>query len=148
YFRNIRSHNLHVNVIHANWTRQRWIAKHLDADSVWSFHESLVRIRRADRVCDVSRLPSSARGIDVLQNKSEMINHRTSWRGGRLSFLQQDEYAWKLNHRKRTVVDESASHHDGPEPPLGVNVFHRQMDVTQPDAEVIWWLAKLRERER
>src|SRR5262245_15521755 len=71
--RNIVSVEKHMNVVHADWTGQRWITKHLDADSIRSLDVPLVRIDVSYCVWNIRGLPLGARSVDIFQHESKVI---------------------------------------------------------------------------
>src|SRR5882724_7572174 len=141
--RNVGCGKKHVNVVHSDRTGQGRIAKHLHADSVRSLDVSLVWIGGANRVVDIGGFPPGACSINVFQNETEVVDYGTRRRSGGLALLQHHEHAGELNHREWAVLDEGASQHFGPEPFMSIDVLHRQVDVTQPDAQVIGGLSQL-----
>ena len=75
-----------------------------------------------------------------------MIDDRTRRRSRRIALAQHDKDSGKLDEGERAVFDDRASHHLGPEFCLSLEVFHHQMNVPQPHAQVVGRLRQLPKR--
>src|SRR5207247_9817032 len=69
--------NKHMDVIHSDRARQRWIAKHFDAYPIRSLDIPLIGIRCSYRVLDIGSPPPCARPVNILPDESKEIDDRT-----------------------------------------------------------------------